>query len=176
MTPLDLLLLSGEYIEGKEGVVITFENGKMAKQKHRHYMNLHGILTDGLKEHKLISKILNEEIDDVLAFIPEDNLEERSFIDELSMIVVKDVNHIASYCFNIFNDNFKGDKKDFAMKFKSDKHFHYMTRLFGENTFENIEKGVISDTIFKCRRLELAKSYLKSLGFTRELKLLEDDN
>ena len=34
MKPLDLLLLSAEYIENKEGVVITFSNGKMAKQKH----------------------------------------------------------------------------------------------------------------------------------------------
>ena len=173
---LDKLLDLATSVENKEGWVITFENGKMAKIKSRWYMNLHGILTDGLKEHKLINKILNEEIDDVLAFIPVENIEERDFIDELSAIVIKDVNHIASYCFNTFNDNFKGDKKDFAMKFKSDKHFHYMTKLFGENIYENIEKAVIDDIIFKCRRLELAKSYLKSLGFTRELKLLEDDN
>ena len=69
MKPLDLLLLSAEYIENKEGVVITFSNGKMAKQKHQHYMLLHGILADGLKEHILISKILNEEIDDLYPYI-----------------------------------------------------------------------------------------------------------
>jgi len=33
MNILELLLLSGEFIENKEGVVITFSNGKMAKQK-----------------------------------------------------------------------------------------------------------------------------------------------
>ena len=104
MKPLDLLLLSAEYIENKEGVVITFSNGKMAKQKHQHYMLLHGILADGLKEHILISKILNEEIDDLLSFIPAENIEERLFIDEMTQIVVRDINHRASLVFNKFND------------------------------------------------------------------------
>ena len=176
MKPLDLLLLSAEYIENKEGVVITFSNGKMAKQKHQHYMLLHGILADGLKEHILISKILNEEIDDLLAFIPTENIEERLFIDEMTQIVVQDINHRASLVFNKFNDNFNGDKKEFALKFGKDPLFHFMTKLFGENSFETAEKAIINETIFKCRRLEMAKLYLKNLGFNRELKLLEDDN
>lgn len=176
MKPLDLLLLSSEYIEEKEGVVITFSNGKMAKQKHLHYMMLHGLLTDGLREHKLVAKVLNEEIDDVLAFIPVENTEERDFINELTDVVVKHVNHITTYCFDTFKANYTGDRKEFVMKFKGDTYFHYMTALFNENTYEYVEKRIAEDVMFKARRLEMAKKYLRELGFVRELKLIEDDN
>lgn len=176
MKPIDLIMLSSEYIENKEGWVVTFENGKMAKVKTKWYMELHGLLTDGLKEHKLVKKILEEEVDDLLSFIPVENTEERDFINELTGVVVEHVNHIATYCFDTFNKNYDGDRKAFATSFKGDKYFHYMTRLFHENTFEKVEKAVAEDVIFKCRRLEMAKTYLRALGFERELKLIEDDN
>ena len=172
---LEELFKMAETVENKEGWVITFSNGKMAKVKTRWYMNLHGILSDGLKENKLVKKILEEEIDDVLAFIPVENTEERDFINEMTGVVVNHVNHIATTCFDTFN-NFDGDRKSFAETYKGNEYFHYMTRLFRDNTFENVEKAVAADVVFKCRRLEMAKTYLRSLGFERELKLLEDDN
>lgn len=175
MKAIDLIMLSSEYIENTEGVILTFEN-KMAKQKTVFYMELHGLLTDGLKEHKLIKRILEENIDDLLAFIPAENVEERDFINELTNVIIDHTNHIATECFDIFNKDFNGDRKAFAEKYKSYKYFHYLTRLFNENTFEIIKKAVINDIIFKCRRLEMAKAYLRGLGFERELKLLEDDN
>jgi T4 RnlA family RNA ligase len=185
---LDELLEMAQNVQDKEGWVVTFENGKMAKVKTVWYMNLHGILTDGLKEHKLVRKILEEEIDDVLAFIPVENTEERDFINELTEVVVKHVNHIATYCYDSFNNSFDTDvdvndeeafskaRKSFVEKFRGDDYFHYMTRLFRDNSFERVEKAVAEDIIFKCRRLEIAKKYLRGLGFERELKLLEDDN
>jgi hypothetical protein len=173
MEAIDLIMLSSEYIEHKEGVVITFSNGKMAKQKNLQYMMLHGLLSDGLKEHKLVSKILNEEIDDVLSFIPVDATEERDFINELTEVMVSHVNKTATYCFDTFNKEFDGDRKAFVMKFKKDNHFHYMTRLFNENSYENIEEAVIKDVIFKCRKLEIARAYVKDLGFERELTFVD---
>ena len=42
-------------------------------------------------------------------------------------------------------------------------------------TYEDVEKIVGERVQFDCRRLEMAKKYLRELGFTKELKLLEDD-
>ena len=176
MNVLELLMMSSEYIEDKEGVVITFSNGKMAKQKNLQYMMLHGLLSDGLKENKLVQKILNEEIDDVLAFIPVESVEERDFINELTGVVVTHVNALATEAFNTFNTEYKGDRKDFALKFRNHPMFNFMTTLFKENTYEYVEKAVVKKVIFECRKLEMARTYVKNLGFTRELKLLEDDN
>lgn len=173
---LDELLKMSEEIENKEGWVVTFSNGKMAKIKTVHYMMLHGMLTDGLKENKLVDKILNEEIDDVLAFLPVDAVEEREFINELTSVVVTHVNALATEAFNTFNAEYKGDRKEFALKFRSHPLFSFMTTLFKENTYEYVEKAVVKKVIFDCRKLEMARAYVKNLGFTRELKLLEDDN
>ncbi len=176
MNVLDLLMLSSEYIEDKEGVVITFANGKMAKQKNQQYLMLHGLLTGGLKENLLVSKILNEEIDDLLAFLPVDAVIEREFINELTSIVVCHVNSVATEAFELFNKEYNGDRKDFAIKFRNHKLFSLMTTLFKENNYESIEKAVVKRVIQDCRKLEMARAYVKNLGFTRELKLLEDDN
>lgn len=182
---LDELLEMAQTVEDKEGWVVTFENGKMAKVKTKWYMELHGLLTDGLKEHKLVKKILEEEVDDLLSFIPVENTEERDFINELTGVVLDHVKDISNWCFDTFNKEFDGDRKTFAGKFteKDEKgkityhpYFHYMTKLIRDNTFENVEKYVAEDVMFKCRRLEMAKTYLRNLGFERELKLLEDDN
>lgn len=182
---LDELLTMAETVEDKEGWVVTFENGKMAKVKTFFYMQLHGLLTEGLKEHKLVRRILEDTVDDILSFIPVENTEERDFINEMTEVITKHINHIATWCYDTFNSEFDGDRKAFVEKFTSEdengkishhKYFHYMTRLFRDNSFENVEKAVVEDVIFKCRRLEMAKSYLKDLGFERELKLLEDDN
>lgn len=173
---LDEMFEMSSEIENKEGWVVTFSNGKMAKIKTHWYMTLHGLLADGLKENKLVSKILNEEIDDVLSFLPVDATEERGFINDLTELVVSHVNKLATEAFDTFNDNYDGDRKAFAMKFKGTPLFHYMTRLFRDNNFEAVEKAVVENVIYNTRRLEMARTYLKDLGFERELRLLDDDN
>ena len=161
-------------VENKEGWVVTFANGKMAKIKTKWYMSLHSILTDGLKEHKLVRKILEEEIDDILAQIPPENTEERDFINDLTEVVVSHVNGLATEAYELFNDNFDGDRKAFAMKFKEHKLFRHMTKLFRENSFELVEKSVVEMMFQRCFRLEKAKAYLKDLGFEREIRLLDE--
>ena len=136
MTVLDLLLLSKEYIEENEGLVVTFSNGKMAKIKNSWYMSLHGILTDGLKEHKIIARIIDETIDDVIAQIPPENTEERAFIDDITLVITKHINSIASAAEKAFNDSWTGNKKDLAMKFKSDKElFPYIMNFANGKTY-----------------------------------------
>lgn len=173
---LDELLAMKATVEEKEGWVITFSNGKMAKVKTDWYMNLHGILTDGLKEHKIIARIVDETIDDVIAQIPEENTEERAFIDDITVVITKHINHIASDAEKKFKATWTGDKKAIAMAYKSDKQaFPYIMNFAKGRTYEEVEKVVAERVQFECRRLEMSKKYLRGLGFTTELKLLEDD-
>jgi len=174
---LDELLKLKETVEDKEGWVITFENGKMAKVKTDWYMSLHGILTDGLKEHKIVEKVLDETIDDTIAMIPEENVEERDFIDSISEIIVNHVNHIVSDAETKFKNSWNGNKKDLALKFKDDKgSFPYIMSFANGKNIEEVEKQVIDRVKFECRRLEMAKQYLKKLGFDKELEIkIEDD-
>ena len=203
---LDKLLELKETVEDKEGWVVTFKNGKMAKIKTNWYMNLHGILSDGLKEHKIIEKVIDETIDDTIAMIPEENIEERDFIDGITNVIIKHINHIASdaemkfksFYKTLENDNDKvitnsrdiitltvdnkslkitpSIKKAFAKEFKNDKElFPYIMNFIKGSTFEEVEKIVAERVKFDCRKLGLAKSYLRKLGFTTELKLIEDD-
>lgn len=179
MSILDLLLVAKDYVENKEGWVIHFkqgEMGKMGKSKTTWYMNLHSILSDGLKENIIIGKVLDETIDDTIAAIPEENVDERSFIDDITEVVVKHVNTVATEVFNYVKENYKGDRKEFAMANKHDPRFHFMMRLTTTLDYEIVEKAVADDIAFKTRKLEKAKTFLRELGFTRELKVLEDDN
>lgn len=167
MISLDVLLLSANYIEQTEGVVITFENGKMAKQKHRQYLEIHNILSDGLDEHKLIRKILNEEIDDVLSVLPTDALTERKYIDDVSKTIITHVNDIVDQAYTTFNENYNGDRGSFARKYIKHPLFHLMTAMFHLNTEEHMRELYTNTVIFKCRRLKLARTYLKDLGVDR---------
>ena len=175
MNVLEFLMIASEHIENQEGVVITFADGKMAKQKHSWYMSVHGMLSEGLREHKLINKVLMEEIDDVLAHIPVDAHEERDFINDLSDVIVHHVNHVATEAFDFFNTNYTGDRKAYAIEFRKHRLFSMTTVLFTENSYERIKDRVIRDVLRDTRRWEIARNYLKDLGFERELRLIEDD-
>lgn len=166
MTPLELLLLSAEFVENKEGVVITFADGKMAKSKNIFYASLHGLLTSGLKAHLLIPKILDQEIDDVLAFIPTENVDARKYIEALTQVIVRHVNDFSTECYEFFQQEFKGDRKEFALKFKPHPLFKFVTVLIKDNTYENIEEVVVRHVMKACRRQQLANEYLTALGFT----------
>lgn len=173
---LDELLEMKAHVEEKEGWVITFSNGKMAKIKTDWYMSLHGILADGLKEHKIIARIVDETIDDVIAQIPEENTEERAFIDDITVVITKHINHITNDAEKKFKAVWTGDKKEVAMAYKADKQaFPYIMNFAKGRSYEEVEATVAERVQFECRRLEMAKKYLRNLGFTNELKLLEDD-
>lgn len=176
MNVLELLLLSGEFIENKEGVVITFSNGKMAKCKFWQYMRLHGMFTEGLKENHLIQKILTETIDDITAFLPVEAVTEREFIEALTECVIDHVNNKAEEGFVFFNEHYNGDRKEFAITHKKHHLFSHMVVLFRENSVEAIEKSIIDRMLVDCYRYEAARTYLRNIGFERELKLLESDD
>ena len=169
------LFKESETIENKEGWVVTFANGKMAKVKGDWYMRVHGLISEGLREHKLIDKILHEEIDDLLAHIPVDAHEERDFINEVTDVIVKHVNDVATEAFTFFNDNYTGDRKAFAIEFRKHRLFRLVTVLFTENTYENIKDRVIREVLGNTNRWQAARMYLKDLGFERELQLVDSD-
>ena len=176
MTSLNLLLLSTDCIEDKEGIVITFSNGKMAKIKNRQYLDLHSILTDGLKEHKIITRIVEGTIDDVIATLPVENTEERSFIDDIELVITKHINHTTAEAERKFLEVWDGNKKTLAIHYAQDKALFPYIMNFGNGKSYEVVEGIVAERVqFECRRLEMAKKYLRKLGFTNELKLLEDD-
>jgi len=176
MSVLDLLLLSTNYIEEKEGFVVTMD-GKMAKIKHRSYMELHGLLTGGLKEHKLILQITEETIDDVIAQLPEENISEREFVNEVTEIITNHINHLTNKSNELYLDSKDMERKEIVMKYKSKfpNLFPYIMMYVNGKNIEQVEKQVSKNVQFNCRKLNMAKNYLKNLGFEKELKILEDE-
>ena len=152
-TTLDELLKVKDVIEGKEGWIIQFENGKMVKLKTPWYIDRHRLFTEDLnRENTLISLILDENIDDVIAQLEEPTKKEE--IEEVIDIVNHQMN-ILSNQIDDFLKNYKGDRKDFALKFRKNP-------LFG------ISMGIINGKDKMDSIKELLKKKTKNLLSARE--------
>jgi len=91
---LDELIELKAIIKEKEGWIIQFTNGKMAKIKTDWYCDLHGLFTDDLsRENKIIKMILDETIDDVIAQVAADRDKDGNVMKH-SQIVIDEVNEI----------------------------------------------------------------------------------
>jgi hypothetical protein len=176
INPIDVVLVAKHCVEDKEGWVLFLE-GKPAKIKTDWYMNLHSVLTDGMKENIIMSKVLNNTIDDVIAVIPEENIDEREFIDDISKIVIDYVNERSNYFYDLVKKNYTGDKKAIAMQFKENREeFPYIMHLVNKGLdYEIIENKIMSDLMQLTIKYERTVNFLKSIGFERTLKIIEDD-
>jgi len=91
-------------------------------------------------------------------------------------LITKHINHITTEAEKKFKAVWNGNKKDIAVAYKDDKQlFPYIMKFADGRSYEEVETIVAERVQFNCRKLEMAKKYLRGLGFTRELKLLEDD-
>ena len=167
---IESLMQKAKITEFKEGWVVHFNTGKIAKVKTDWYLALHSIMSDGLKEHIIIEHILNETIDDVLSAIPEENVDERNFINTITEIVDDYINKTSNLLYNNVNGTYNGDRKQFAIDNKGDPFFDIKMKLCGNNTIEMAEKLVIAKVLDKTKRLEMARSWLRDQGFVLELK------
>jgi len=168
-TFLDFMDLIKDNIVGVEGWVLTIiKDGKykLGKTKTKWYMDLHHTLTDGLKEHILIDKILNEEIDDILSAIPEDNKEEREFINKITNITLEYFHETINKCIAIVKEEYDGDKKSFVAKYKGNKKlFSYlMATIACDSDIERLGEVVKNDILKQARKLEMAKTFLSDIG------------
>jgi T4 RnlA family RNA ligase len=142
---LDDLILKSKTEKGREGWIITFENGLMIKIKTDEYLRLHGLFTEDLnRENTLIGLILNETIDDVLAQLEEPT--KKAEIEKTIEIVNKEMSRISHEVDKLLQ-KYTGDRKDFALKYQKDPMFSLaMGVINGKDKIDVIKQRIKIDT------------------------------
>ena len=132
-------------IEGKEGWIIQFENGKMVKLKTQWYIDRHRLFTEDLnRENTLIALIVDETIDDVLAQLEEPT--KKAEIEKTIEIVNKEISRMAHLVDELMV-NYKGDRKDFAIKYNKHPMFPIaMGIINGKDKVDLIKQRIKIDT------------------------------
>jgi T4 RnlA family RNA ligase len=151
----DLIKLK-DIIEGKEGWIVQFENGKMIKIKHRWYIDRHRLFTEDLnRENTLIGLIVDETIDDVLAQIEEPT--KKAEIERTIEIVNKEIARMAHQVDELML-NYKSDRKDFAIHFNKHPMFPIaMGIISGKDKVDLIKQRIKIDT----KNLMQAREWMK---------------
>jgi T4 RnlA family RNA ligase len=160
---LDDLIELKEVTQDKEGWIVQFENGKMVKIKTQWYQDLHKLFTEDInKEHTLVSLILNDTIDDVIAQLPEDDVMNRENINNIIDLLNKDIQSISKEVDYIVGE-YKGDKKEFAIKHHKNEYFDIAIGVLfrGKDQMELVKNYILK----MCMRQEKAREYLRSIGW-----------
>lgn len=140
----DLIKLK-DIIEGKEGWIVQFENGKMIKIKHRWYIDRHRLFTEDLnRENTLIGLIVDETIDDVLAQIEEPT--KKAEIEKTIEIVNKEIARMSHQVDELMS-NYKDDRKEFAIQYNKHPMFPIaMGIISGKDKVDLIKQRIKIDT------------------------------
>ena len=160
---LDELIELKEVTEDKEGWIVQFENGKMVKIKTQWYQDLHKLFTEDInKEHTLVSLILNDTIDDVIAQLPENDFVNRENINNIIDLLNKNIQSINKEIDYMVGE-YKGDKKAFAIKHHKNEYFDIAIGVLfrGKDQMELIKSYILKI----CMRQEKAREYLRSIGW-----------
>jgi len=140
---LDEYMKKAETEEGKEGWVITFEDGQKIKIKTKWYLSLHRIMTSvAQRDNDIINCVLNESIDDLISNIPEDAVETRARLTEISSNIIDYINLSTDEIY-MKNLEYIGDKKTFAIANKSNQFFYIMMKTIEFNSKNEIRKLLI---------------------------------
>lgn len=109
-------------LEGIEGFVIKFKDGHIVKFKTEEYFRLH-ILYDAIcnSNKEVLRLIINNDIDDAISTVEDKDILEE--IEQKRKIYNKKYNELYSYLNNIV-ENFNGDFKEYALKYKEDKYMN----------------------------------------------------
>jgi T4 RnlA family RNA ligase len=144
---LDNLVELKDVIEGKEGWIVQFENGKMVKIKTQWYNDLHGLFTSELqRENTLLGLILDDKIDDVLAQLGEEATDKRKEVEILTNMINHYITNTSHEVENLLAD-YKGDRKDFAVKNHKNKFFPIAIGVIdGKDQMTLIKDKIKNDT------------------------------
>ena len=155
---LDDLILKAKVETGREGWIITFGNGLMIKIKTDEYLRLHGLFTEDLnRENTLIGLIVDETIDDVLAQLEEPT--KKAEIEKTIEIVNKEIARMTHQVDELMS-NYKGDRKDFAIKFNKHPMFPIaMGIISGKDKIDLIKQRIKIDT----KNLMQAREWMKKV-------------
>lgn len=182
---LDDLIEKSKTETGREGWIITFENGQMIKIKTSEYQALHGLLTDDLyRENILIGYILDDKIDDILGQIPEEEVEAHERIHKMISVVRKAIVEKSTEIEKMYNlfKSMGSDRKAFAAKYLRDKNFGFAMAMVKGDQLRSMSKEDILDyydsiadydsVVQKTNKFELAKIWIrdntKRLNIARE--------
>lgn len=141
-----------------EGWVVEFEDGKKVKIKTDWYLSVHKVFTEDVhKENHLINLILDEKIDDVLNYL-DFGSEKREFVESVIDQTTIKFYQILDEVQNMLKD-YRGNKKDFALKYSSHKYFPISIRCIGGSP----EDECVRDWIKKqTKKLTDAQNWLLS--------------
>ena len=165
----------------REGVVVQAEdeNGKdfFFKIKTPWYMSLHGLLTNDIyREHIIVSNILDDKIDDVIAQIPPEQHEAKERIEKIIDIVKKSIDEKVidiKKSYQVYLD-MGSNNKEYALKwYKKEPNFGYVMQMAkGTDTYE-LAKDWIRE---KTKRLLIARDFLKAKDPTLFFQEPDEEN
>lgn len=146
---LDDLIAKCEVDKDYEGYVVTFESGKMIKLKLLDYIALHNLHTEDLhREDAIISLIIEEKIDDILAQLEEGDERRVMILDLIDLVN----HHIMRECHEVkaLYEKFDGSRKDFALIYRKDRHFASVMRIMNQNMeiVDIVKAKVLHDTFY----------------------------
>lgn len=106
-------------LEDEEGIVITFEDGHMAKIKSDWYVRLHKTKDAISSERKVLDLILNGNIDDLKPLMEEDDF---NSVVRYETQVMADIYQSAGDIYSLYWYQIRGnmDRKTFAVKYMKD--------------------------------------------------------
>lgn len=159
-TSKDPYLLKDENVEGREGYVMVFENGERLKIKFENYIKLHRLVSnlsvqnafDWIKSGKPISEIVE--------LIPD---EYHSWYNSIVNKVNDEYNRITTSCHLDFCDEWKANKRDFALKIKEHPYKTLLFKMYDNcyNDISFLKQEICSTIIFK---------YIENSEFFKQLK------
>lgn len=171
---LDELVEMCKSVEDIEGWVVDLD-GLFVKMKTTWYFSLHGLLTDDLyRENRLIAYILDEQIDDVMAQIPEEDKESHERVERIVAAITKEVDRRVKSVMSDYNvyltmaDGFDWDKsvreglmrKRYAQLYKKTENFSaVMSIVQGKDVYDIVKDKLAKETY----RLENARKLLSSI-------------
>jgi T4 RnlA family RNA ligase len=140
----DEIYQSIDEMSNAEGYVIEVVNPDgttmFVKLKCPWYITRHGLMTEVLYRPNLICKvILDGEMDDLLSSIPDDLVTLKTMCSAIWNAMVSDSVRIAKYVGDVVIANYTGDRKAFALAWKTDKYFSLMMNLIDG---KDIEKAI----------------------------------
>lgn len=156
-TTLDELINLKSIQKDKEGWIVQFENGKMVKLKTDWYVERHRLFTEDLnRENTLIALILDDTIDDVIAQLDEPT--KKIEIEKVIDVVNSEIKRYSLMVKEILND-YKGDRKEFALKYNKHKMFSIaMGVINGGDLIDLVKRRIKIDT----RSLMNARSWMNN--------------
>jgi len=172
-------------VEDKEGWIIQFTNGLFIKVKTDWYFQLHGLLTNDIcRENIIIGYVLDDLIDDIIAQIPEDEVESHDRINKIISIVKSSISEKADdilKSYDLFLEggvgrDWEGDlrlqlmRKSFALKYRKDPNFGYVMSLSKGADVYDLAKDWVRD---KTKKLNIARDWLITKDST--LSFLDGD-